>query len=79
MFFPQKDYFENSNVFMINIIIVEAAHLLLICAKYIIANFLNYHFDNAILWSFMHKSWLKKNSTWESFSKMSRLVYVKKP
>ncbi len=41
--------FENSNIFTINITGVEAAHLLLICAKYIIVNFLNYHFGNTFL------------------------------
>jgi hypothetical protein len=47
--FTKKFIFENSNIFTINITGVEAAHLLLICAKYIIVNFLNYHFDNTFL------------------------------
>jgi len=46
VFSSKKNIFQNSNIFMINIIGVETAHSLLICAKYIIVNFLDYHFDN---------------------------------
>jgi hypothetical protein len=47
-FSSRRIIFENSKKIMINIH-VEATHLLLICIKYMIVNFLNYHFDNTLL------------------------------
>jgi purine-nucleoside phosphorylase len=48
-FSSKKKDFRKFKKYMLNIISVEATQLLLICVKYMIVNFLNYHFDNTLL------------------------------